>query len=480
MPTPAGSRAYRRAPYEPIQYLATVIRQRTTAGLAARFATALILLVVAAVTALAWFATQRLGGDVRAADQVSKLASGYESVAGSADLLSQAYLRDLADYRPLTPAVVTTAVNQLSQELQGLSRLPGADKDAVFGIAARVSQFGIVSQQVIRLYRSNQREAGTRLERDVAGPIIERFTAQLDALADAAHNEDRAKMAEVRTVSARLGRNSPIILGSTFVLALLLLVTARRHHRRIEALATTDALTGLPNRLALAEQAAHVLAGQSPDSEDESAALLILDLDRFKEINDGLGHFYGDQLLVQIANRLRTSVKSTDLVVRLGGDEFAVLLGTGGIRLAQRVADRIHHTIRQPFSLNDVTVQVDVSIGIASVGQSPTEPPSLSTLMRRADLAMYAAKEAGIGSSVYADGEDERVSHRIRTIAELRRAVDHDELILHYQPKVAMDDGRLLGAEALVRWQHPRRGLLTPASFLPMVENTELMDRITA
>src|SRR4029077_7122380 len=126
----------------------------------------------------------------------------------------------------------------------------------------------------IRLYRGNQRAAGTQLERDVADPIVERLAAELDSLAAVADSQCGAKMAEVRTVSARLGRNSPIILGSTFLLALVLLTTARRHHRRVEALATTDALPGLPNRLALAEQAAHTLAGQSPGSEDDSTALL--------------------------------------------------------------------------------------------------------------------------------------------------------------------------------------------------------------
>jgi diguanylate cyclase (GGDEF)-like protein len=255
---------------------------------------------------------------------------------------------------------------------------------------------------------------------------------------------------------------------------LLLFNVLRRYRRGVELLATTDPLTALPNRLALSQSATAVLDNRL--SAGTRPSLLLLDLDGFKDVNDTLGHHYGDELLVQVAHRLRGAIKRGDVVARLGGDEFAVLLTDGGESVGRLVADRIRAILRMPFTVGQLSVDVGVSIGIAV---ATTEAPDLSALLRCADVAMYVAKETRDGAVLYTREHDDRTADKVRLVSELRRALDHDELVLHFQPKVALDDGRLLGVEALVRWQHPTRGLLAPGQFLPPIDGNEVMDRIT-
>jgi diguanylate cyclase (GGDEF)-like protein len=436
---------------------------------------------MAAVAALAWLATLHLGSEIHAADRASVVADDYAEAVESAVSVSRADHENLVRRDAGSLSEARQAVADLAAELQALSARPGIDRAAIAAVAAEVTRFSALSEKVFQLSAAGRTQEAARVHDDEVDPIEARFSQRLRTLKAAADADERANLIHVQELATSLGGDLAVVLGGTFLLALLLVTTSRRQRRRANLLANSDALTGLPNRLALARRAERTLAVRPITRlAEQGPVLLLLDLDRFKEINDGLGHHYGDQLLIQVARRLLAAVKSTDLVVRLGGDEFAVLIDSGGVQVAQAVADRIRGAVRKPFSLDGVTVEVDVSTGIAVVDESFTGDANLSTLLQRADLAMYAAKEAGSGSAVYSTGEDERVSDRIRLIGELRRAVDHEELVLHYQPKVALDDNRLIGVEALVRWQHPTQGLLPPASFLPAVENTELMDRITA
>jgi diguanylate cyclase (GGDEF)-like protein len=237
--------------------------------------------------------------------------------------------------------------------------------------------------------------------------------------------------------------------------------------------ARTDELSGLPNRRALLEGARRML---DDATAARPAALLLLDLDGFKEVNDSLGHHAGDQLLRQVGPRLRDAIGDGELLGRLGGDEFAVLLPQASLDEAQERAERLRERILQPFTVEGIRLHVGVSIGVAT---APVPAASVQELLRCADVAMYAAKSAREGVHVYVPDPDGGTGDRLRTMEELRTALESDQLLVHLQPQVALADGRVVGAEALVRWQHPRRGLLSPAELLPAAEQAGLMRQLT-
>jgi diguanylate cyclase (GGDEF)-like protein len=232
-----------------------------------------------------------------------------------------------------------------------------------------------------------------------------------------------------------------------------------------------DALTGLPNRTLLRLRADEALASDGP------SALMLIDLDRFKEINDTLGHAYGDVVLQAVATRLQETVRASDTVARLGGDEFAILLPTvDGTEAALDLAARALAVMEAPIEADGVFLDVDASIGIALSGQHGSD---VETLLQNADIAMYSAKDRGLGTCVYDSELNEHSPERLGLLGELRRALDNRELVLHFQPKVAVPGEQVCGVEALVRWQHPERGLIPPASFIPLAERTPLIRPLT-
>ncbi len=239
--------------------------------------------------------------------------------------------------------------------------------------------------------------------------------------------------------------------------------------------ATHDLLTGLPNRRFFVEQAGLTL--DVARARGRTPAVLLIDLDGFKEINDRLGHSVGDLTLREVAVRLLKHRRSTDLVARLGGDEFAVLLG-GDIdpESAERVARALLHSLREPLDVDGVPVAVDGSVGLALF---PFHGEDLGTLLEHADAAMYRAKSARLGIQTYDDSRDRHGPTRMGLIGEFRRALADDELLLVYQPEIELATGRVCGVESLVRWQHPTRGLLLPDQFVPAIEQTELVDELT-
>ena len=243
-----------------------------------------------------------------------------------------------------------------------------------------------------------------------------------------------------------------------------------------ERQALHDALTDLPNRTLLQQRVENALAGARRDGI--GLGLILLDLDRFKEVNDTLGHPAGDALLEVVARRLVSAVRPGDTVARLGGDEFAVLLpDIDHPTDAIEVAGRIKQSLAEPFRLEGVLMDVDVSIGIAL---SPQHGDDVEVLMRRADVAMYVAKGEQTGIEVYDVARDPNSPTRLGTVTALREALDLGQLELHYQPKVNLVDGTVVGVEALVRWRHPERGLIPPDDFIPLAERTGLVHRVTA
>jgi diguanylate cyclase (GGDEF)-like protein len=236
-----------------------------------------------------------------------------------------------------------------------------------------------------------------------------------------------------------------------------------------------DRLTDLPNRNLLCDRLEQATLAASRNNQ--STALLMLDLDRFKEVNNTLGHQAGDLLLKQVGPRLRTVLRSVDTVARLGGDEFAVLLPTKtSAEKAAGVARKIMKALEEPFIVGDLQVDVEASIGIAAFPEHGTD---VETLIKRADAAMYMAKETRCGYNIYSPKEDKSSTERLMLVGELRRAIVEDQLFLLYQPKLDLRSGRVIGAEALVRWQHPRHGVLPPDTFIPLAEHTGLITPLT-
>ncbi|HEV7662607.1 MAG TPA: EAL domain-containing protein, partial [Chloroflexota bacterium] len=236
-----------------------------------------------------------------------------------------------------------------------------------------------------------------------------------------------------------------------------------------------DALTDLPNRTLLYDRLQHATAGTH---QRAPFALLLLDLDGFKEVNDSLGHQAGDALLQTMAARLRQAVGSAETVARLGGDEFAILLTDSDAAAAALTAARLAAVVSAPIRLDQTEVEVGASIGIAIY---PEHGEEAQHLMRHADMAMYRAKRDGGGYALYAADQDhdQPGSGRLGLIAALRRAISTDELLLHYQPKIDCTTGNLAGVEALVRWQHPELGVVPPDEFISIAEQTGLIKPLT-
>jgi diguanylate cyclase (GGDEF)-like protein len=255
----------------------------------------------------------------------------------------------------------------------------------------------------------------------------------------------------------------------------IVLGASRRLRRQAEEnqhQARHDTLTGLPNRGWFYDQTEGLLQARR-----DSSAVMIMDLDRFKEVNDTLGHHSGDLLLQAAAHRIRRAVRDGDVVSRLGGDEFAVILPGASREAAAEVAGRIRETLEERFSVSGATVDIDASIGIAL---HPEDATDVSTLLQRADLAMYKAKETHSGHTFYSEELDHGHPSQLSLLGELRRAIEREELVLHYQPKAALGSGSVTHVEALVRWQRPEHGLVPPNEFIPLAEHTGLIKQLSA
>lgn len=245
-------------------------------------------------------------------------------------------------------------------------------------------------------------------------------------------------------------------------------VTALRESQdQLEQMAFFDALTGLPNRRMLADRLKQAIAQST--RTDKMLAICILDLDGFKPVNDNWGHAAGDRLLIEAAARLTQAIRTGDTVSRLGGDEFVVLLNNiTHVDECEHAAERIREALCRPYLLTEGEAEISASIGVTLYPLDASDP---DTLIRHADQAMYAAKKAGRNCfQLFDAGGDRLTEARRAATASVRQAIDQDEFLLYYQPKVNMRTGTVIGAEALLRWQHPERGFLSPAEFLPVVD----------
>ncbi len=265
------------------------------------------------------------------------------------------------------------------------------------------------------------------------------------------------------------------LLVPLLVLPLIALYQSRRQSAVDEHHALHDPLTELPNRVLFRERAERAIV----DARRRRAgvALMVMDLDRFKDVNDALGHHHGDLLLRQVGRRLRNALREIDTVARLGGDEFAVLLpGIDNPAACLEVADKLRGQLLAPFDLAGLAIDMGTSIGIVCYPQHGEDVPML---LQRADVAMYMAKERRSGAEIYSRDDDCVSSDRLALTAELRRALELGLLQVVYQPKIDLATERIQGVEALVRWPHPTRGMIPPAEFLPLAERTGLIRPLT-
>lgn len=275
-------------------------------------------------------------------------------------------------------------------------------------------------------------------------------------------------------------QNLILLIGVTtstlgFVVAFLAVKNAMRQANRLQHQAMFDDLTGLPNRVLFQDRLQQAIPASR--RENQPFALFALDLNRFKEVNDTLGHEYGDLLLKQISDRLRATSRESDTIARMSGDEFSFLLPATDSAGSKVFAQKIMQVLEESFDLKGKNVEIGASIGVAVF---PENGLDYETLTRHADAAMYVAKRARSGFEMYdsAKSPDDELDFALRT--ELRLAIEHDELVLYFQPKISHETSRVSGLEALVRWRHPTRGLIPPDKFIPLAEQTGLIRPLTS
>jgi diguanylate cyclase (GGDEF)-like protein/PAS domain S-box-containing protein len=318
---------------------------------------------------------------------------------------------------------------------------------------------------------------GALIGAPVTGMLPDRHGLSLEALAQAGGSRElccRAEDGRRFPVEATFSR---IQVDEKWVgLAILRDITERKAQQaELERMALHDALTGLPNRTLFNDRIERAISAAR--RADQSMAVLLLDLDRFKDVNDTLGHDMGDLLLTEVGPRLQRPLRETDTVARLGGDEFAILLpGPTDLTTACRVAERIVDGLRHPFDIRGLILEVGVSIGVALYPEHGQTGPEL---LQHADVAMYAAKRGPTGFVVYRAESDTNSVRQLTLTGQLRRAIEDDQMLLEFQPKIDARTTRIAGVEALIRWQHPELGAIPPDEFIHSAEQTGLIKPLT-
>jgi diguanylate cyclase (GGDEF)-like protein len=450
------------------------VTRLATGGLAA------VLVVLTGFALLAAYSTNRAA---RQADRLSRLSDAYQqarfAVAAEESLERKYRLEPGPEVRQRYQQAAAALLAALEDVRQGGEQ---ADRALEERLDAEHDRYLVAIGRMFAAVDAGDTKRVLAIDENQVDPLFGSIEEQVNAAADAHHQAALAGLGALRRQETLVVAATPVAfaagLGLLGVFWAIMLGYQRRTQRQAAEnaqLALHDALTGLPNRTLLRDRTNQAI--RQADRELVPAALLLLDLDRFKEVNDTLGHHYGDQLLVQVGQRLHATLRTVDTVARLGGDEFAVLLPR--IETAEgaiAVANKLQAALAQPFPLEGLTLDVEASIGLAIYPEHGNDPDEL---LQHADIAMYAAKDTHAGFVVFDPTLDQHSPRRLALLGELRRAIDARQLVLHYQPKVDAHSGQVLGVEALVRWQHPGHGLIPPNDFIPLAERTGLIAPLT-
>lgn len=417
-------------------------------------ATAVGLLVTLLLGALARSAKARTEDLQRRNEEIGQLVETRTRELGEARDRAQTTLQSIAD------AVISTDRDGCVQYMNPVAeRLTGCAAVEVYG------------RPVSEAFSIRDEQTGRQLEDPVSACLYRGAPVVGDLAAVLVNRNSRLIPVDVSVAPIREHQGS--ING--VVLVFHDVGETRRLTQQMAHQATHDALTDLPNRTLLMESLARKI--DSTGIHGRRFALLFLDIDRFKLINDTLGHNVGDDLIRQVAERFRNRLRDYDIVCRLGGDEFVVVLGdvtSDASTLA--VAEMLRRSLHEPFCFNGQEIFASVSVGICAY---PTGGRTPSEILKNADTAMYEAKAQGRNRSVLYSAEmNEKGQRRLELESDLRRAIERDELLLHYQPQVDVSCHRVVGAEALVRWNHPSRGIIPPLEFIPLAEETGLIVEI--
>jgi diguanylate cyclase (GGDEF)-like protein len=442
-----------------------------------------VVVILLGVSLFAVWASQATARAAVVAAAASRLSDDYgraaSAVAAEESLERKYRLEPGLEVRVRYDAAAANLLDALRQvEAHG----GATDRALVDQIRVRHASYLAAIHRLFAAVDRGDTDASLRIDAEEVDPsfaVIEQVV--LDQAA-AQHSVALRQLRDLRRVESLTSRLTPVVFLLGLLLVALLGLANRGYRRMLVAERTRavhdslhDALTGLPNRALLADRFDGALRVAA--SAGSTTALLLIDLDRFKEVNDTFGHHYGDELLAQVGPRLRAALRDSDTVARLGGDEFAVLLpDVDGSAAAILVAEKLRRVLEAPFHVEGIDLDVEASIGVVLSGQHGEDA---TTLLQRADIAMYVAKAKNLGVFAYDPDVDGHSPARLALLGELRRALERDELILHYQPKVNVTSGAVVGAEALVRWQHPTRGLVFPDAFIPVAEHTGLIGPLT-
>jgi diguanylate cyclase (GGDEF)-like protein len=442
-----------------------------------------LVLVLLAVSAFAVIASQLTSNAARSAVAASGLSDDYATaataVAGEESLERKYRLEPGPDVQVRYDSTAAGFVRALSE----VSR-DGDARDRSF-VAKMLAQHRGYLVSIRRMFRAVDRgdtPTVLRIDGDEVDPTFGAIEEGVLAAAATKHQQSLRALSGLKHLEDITSRLTPLIFVLGLVIAAVLASITRGYRRlltveRAKAVHDSlhDALSGLPNRTLLTDRLDQALRADARIGT--RTGLLLIDLDRFKEINDTFGHDYGDELLAQIGPRLASVLRDVDTVARLGGDEFAVLLpDVGSVDNALVVAAKFRDVLRASFQVCGVDLDVEASVGVVVSGEHGSDTV---TLMQRADIAMYVAKSQNLGVFAYTADINKHSPARLALLGELRHALDHGDLVLHYQPKIAACTGDVIGAEALVRWQHAERGLIFPDDFIPLAEHTGLIGPLT-
>jgi len=417
-----------------------------------RLATAGLAAVLAVLTGFALWAAYSTNRAARQADRLSSLSDAYQqarfAVAAEESLERKYRLEPGPEVRAKFQQAATSLLAALEVVRQ---RGDNSDRTLVARIFADHARFLSATERLFAAVDAGDTRRVLAIDGRETEPVFDAIETRVNAAADAHHEASLTGLRALRRTETTVLVATPIAFAAGLGLLGVFWAIVVGYQRRTEHQALHDSLTGLPNRALLRERTGQAI--RQADRESVPAALLLIDVDRFKEVNDTLGHHYGDQLLIQVGQRLQATLRQVDTVARLGGDEFAVLLpkittGEGAVAVARK----LQTALEEPFTLEGLALDVEASIGVAIYPDHGNDP---DVLLQRADIAMYVAKDTHAGFVLFDPTQDQHSPRRLALLGELRRAIEQQQLLLHYQPKVDAHSGQVLGVEALVRWQHP-------------------------